>query len=411
MNMQKYSSHFFVLVILFSTFSMTAQFPTTTVQDAAQVSQPSSSLISIDEVSVRSQSAPVKKAKKKVKIKRVKKAVDAHIRQAHQSSDVAVEAQEIIQEPAEPESVPEPMGETEPAQAEVVEADEEEEATDVQPAAEQEETAPALPENAYLVDKIKAVVFAPDGTKVITKSELDRPGLDGRSRTLDDLILERLLLLDALKFKMIPDDETIDKYLANIQRENNLTLDALKKIFTAAGYSYEEGREQFGMMSIVNQILDYKIRSRLIVPEKEVVAYYNTNPETVEATYFIERAVVPYVLGKTHEQQQKEIELFINHGIGLLQIEWQAPYWMAHSEFASDKMFIVALQPGQISMPQETIEGFELFRVKEMKPTHDRPLEERYRDIVEVLRKPKYEQLMEEYKKQLFDTAAVLTFN
>lgn len=308
-----------------------------------------------------------------------------------------------------------PADQSEPVEAAVeaaVESVDEQEAASAKKktkkAGEQEFRDPALPANAYLIDQIEAVVFAPEGTKVITQSELARPGLDGRNRTLDDLILERLLLLDALKFKMIPDDETIDKYLANIQRENNLTLDGLKKIFKAAGYSYEEGREQFGMMSIVNQLLDFKIRSRLIVPEKEVIAYYKANPELIEATYFIERAVVPYTFGKTHEQQQEEIELFINHGIGLLNIDWQAPYWMAQSEFAHDKMFIVTLLPGQISAPQAIADGFELFRVKEAKPEHERPLEDRYREIVEVLRKPKYEQLMEEYKKQLFENAAIL---
>lgn len=347
MNIQKNISQIFIAIALLIPVCMSAQFSNTTVQDAAQVAQPSSALVSIDEVDTRSQSAPVKKEKKKAVV---------------------------------------------PVKTPIIEQHNEE----------------VLPDDAYLVDKIEAVVFAPEGTKVITQSELARPGLDGRNRTLDDLILERLLLLDALKFKMIPDDETIDKYLANIQRENNLTLDGLKKIFKSAGYSYEEGREQFGMMSIVNQLLDFKIRSRLIVPEKEVIAYYNENPEAIEATYFIERAIVPYIFGKTHEQQQEEIELFIKHGIGLLSIDWQAPYWMAHSEFAHDKMFIVDLQPGSISAPQATMDGFELFRVKDSKPAHNRPLEDRYREIVEVLRKPKYEQLMDEYKKQLFDTASIL---
>ena len=268
-----------------------------------------------------------------------------------------------------------------------------------------------LPEDAQLLDKIVAIVFASEGTKVITKSQLDRPGLDGRTRTLDELIFEALLLLDALKFKMAPDDETIDKYLANIQRENNLTLDQLKKIFKSAGYTYEEGREQFGMMSIVNQILDFKIRSRLIVPEKDVVAYYKEHPELIEASYLIERGLIPFADDKTQEQQQNEIELFVNHGTGSIAIDWQPSYWMAHSEFADDKLFITELQPKKISAPQITSEGFEVYRVVESKPAHERPLEDRYRAIVDVLRAPRYEQLMEEYKKQLFDCASILKFD
>lgn len=71
----------------------------------------------------------------------------------------------------------------------------------------------------YLVDSIKAVVYSEDGTEVVTKSDIDRPGLDGSFRTLDDVVLERLMYLDAKRFKILPDEDTIDKHLKAVQRE------------------------------------------------------------------------------------------------------------------------------------------------------------------------------------------------
>src|SRR3989304_1325054 len=109
-----------------------------------------------------------------------------------------------------------------------------------------------------LLDSIKVVIYGVEGTEIITKSDVDRLSLEGKPRTLDDIILERLMYLDAKKFKMQPDEAAIEKHLGAIQRENNLSSNDLKQIFRSAGYSFEEGREQLGMMSAVNSIVDFK---------------------------------------------------------------------------------------------------------------------------------------------------------
>lgn len=268
-----------------------------------------------------------------------------------------------------------------------------------------------LPADAYLVDKINAIVFAQEGQQLITKSDSERLSLEGKPRTLDELILEKLMYLDGLRFKMQADDETIDKHLALIQRENKMTLEDLKKVFQSAGYSYEEGRQQFGMISVINQLLDFKIRSRLIVPEKEVVAYYNAHPEKQEATFYIQRALIYYSEAKTKQAQQEEIELFVTENKGLLKIDWQDPFWVNAGDLAESKKFITFMEQGSISMPQRTPEGFELIKLVEKKAEHMRSLDDRYREISDILRKPRYENLFSDYKNQLFDGASILYFN
>jgi len=268
-----------------------------------------------------------------------------------------------------------------------------------------------LPSDAYLVDEIHAIVFAQEGQQLITKSDTERLSLEGKVRTLDELILEKLMYLDGIRFKMQADDETIDKHLAMIQKENKMTLDDLKKVFQSAGYSYEEGRQQFGMISVINQLLDFKIRSRLIVPEKEVLAYYNAHPEVQEATFQIQRALVYYSESKTKQAQQEELELFVTENKGLVKIEWQDPFWVNAGDLAESKRFITIMEQGSISMPQRTAEGFELIRLVEKKPERVLSMEDRYREISDVLRKPRYETLFNDYKQQLFDGASILYFN
>lgn len=265
-----------------------------------------------------------------------------------------------------------------------------------------------LPADAFLIDKIEAVVFAQEGAQVITKADTNKPSLDGRMRTLDELILESLMYLDAKRMKILPDEATIDKHLEAVQRDNNLTLSDLKNIFKASGYTFEEGREQFGMISVVNQLLDYKIRSRLIIPEKEVVAYFNAHPEKIERAYYIMRAVIPYSYSQNKAAQQQEIEEFISSGQGLVKIDWQEPFWRNDSELPDTKRFLTTMNAGETSKPVAMADGFELFQLKEIRPESMRTLDDRYREIVDILRKPKYEQLFTDYKTQLTNNASVL---
>ena len=268
-----------------------------------------------------------------------------------------------------------------------------------------------LPKDAYLVDKIDAVVFGQEGSQIITKSEVDRPSLEGRPRTLDDIVLERLMYLDGQRFKVTADDEMIDRHLGNIQRDNHMTLEDLKNVFAQAGYSYEEGRRQFGMISVINQVLDFRIRSRLIVPDKEVSAYYKNNPEMLEPCYHVQRALIPYSDAKTRQALLEEVEQFVTQGNGLLEVDWQQGFWVNASDLAENKKFITLMETGAISMPTSTSQGFEIFKLVEKKSERARPYEECYREIAETLKKPRYEQLLDDYKKQLFSESSVLIFS
>jgi SurA N-terminal domain. len=269
-----------------------------------------------------------------------------------------------------------------------------------------------VPDSAFDLDGIAAIVFSPAGTEVVTKRATQCSSLTGAPRTLDDIIFEILAYLDGQKYRIMSDDEAVDRYLSSIQRENNLTLDQLKQIFSEAGYSYEEGREQFKRLQTVNAVLDMKIRSNLIVPREAVQEYYDAHPEVQQASYYIQRGFVPFSSKTSKELQKQEILQFIQTGKGGKHIQWEKkPFWIDHDEVADDKSFIFTMQPDQISDPVALENGFEIFRLKERKEQRVASLEERFKDIVDILRKPKFEELMSTYKKHLFDTTSILYFN
>ncbi len=68
------------------------------------------------------------------------------------------------------------------------------------------------------------------------------------------------------------------------------------------------------------------------------------------------------------------------------------------------------MEQGDISLPQEVAGGFEMFKLVEKTPETVKSLDDSYRDIVDILRRPKYEELMEKYKTALMKNASVVYF-
>merc|ERR1712146_310880 len=96
-----------------------------------------------------------------------------------------------------------------------------------------------------------------------------------------------LVFQDALRHKITIDEEIIDKYLANIQRQNKFTAEQMQGIYESAGITERDARQQLKIMYANNMMIDHKITSRLIIPEKEVVAFYEDNPIVKPAKYYI----------------------------------------------------------------------------------------------------------------------------
>lgn len=254
--------------------------------------------------------------------------------------------------------------------------------------------------NLVLLDQIEVVVYGQD-VEIITKSDVDRPALGGGFRTKEDIVFERKVLLDAKKHHLPQDEESIDAYLAQIQREYNLSQEQLEEIFVASGYTVQEGREQLQMMQTINTMLDIKIRSNVIIPRKNVEEYYKNNPVVIEATYTLERAFVPQSPKISADEQYNILVKYSKTKKGVAGIVWSDSFTLNHSEIAESKQFIYRMKPGEISRPCLVAGGFELFRLVEKTEEYVKSLEDSYKEIVDILRRPKYEELMEEYRDHL----------
>src|SRR5439155_22881496 len=93
-----------------------------------------------------------------------------------------------------------------------------------------------------------------------------------------------------------------------------------------AGWLPEEAREEFRLITDVNQIESFKIYSQMIVPEREIIAYYEEHPEFEEAAYQIQRVVIPYDFEREVEEQKTQLLIDLKrHNI---QLNWSEPFWI-----------------------------------------------------------------------------------
>lgn len=258
------------------------------------------------------------------------------------------------------------------------------------------------PEAAIELDSISAVVVGPEKTDVITKSDVTRPGIDGRVHSLETRTRESQISMDAEKYKMV-DEDSVERQLKEIKRENNLSDEELEQIFTAGGYTIAEGKEQFKTMTGVNQMTGFRIMSRLTISHREMELYWNENPVYLEPSYELVRATTDFDVANTVKDLQRKMN---DHSVV---IAWSEPFTINESEVAEDKQFICKLKPGQIKVVKHP-DFFELFKSMSILPRRPVPLAEREQEIDNVLREKKYRTLFQEYQEELNRTTAVIRF-
>lgn len=264
-----------------------------------------------------------------------------------------------------------------------------------------------IPAHAELLDTIHVVLYAQEGAEIVTLSDVRRPSLSGQPRTQEDIIFEQLINLDAKKHKVQPTEEEVDRYLNAIQRDNNITAEQLEQVFASVGFTKEEGRGEIARMNAVNTMMDYKIRSNLVVPRKEVEEYYQANPQYTPDERIVEQLYVPYA--KVSDTDAKEaITNFIKKGTGIDGVSWSSPFSITREEIAAEKEFIFSMKRGEVSEVEDNGSGYETYRIVEVKEPRLLTLDERYMEIVSTLRQPLYEQKLQEYKDKLYSSAAVV---
>lgn len=271
--------------------------------------------------------------------------------------------------------------------------------------------APQKKSKRVFVDGIQAVFRGSEGVDLVLASEVNRPRLDGSIATLQDSLTNLAFAQEARRYKIFPTPEEIEKQYEMIANSNKKTVKELDAMVMQAGFTPAEARKEFAQINAVNSLINYKVTGNMVVPESEVVAYYEENPEYEPASYLIETTLVPFSSVQSRSEQLAQLQALANAGDPNNILNWADQLWINEEDIAADKKFLTELSSGQISLPREAFNGFQLFRLAKKKAARLKSLDERYGQIVTILRRPKYTELMNTFQKELMDNASVIIFN
>lgn len=250
------------------------------------------------------------------------------------------------------------------------------------------------------VDRVLAIVYTPEGMVPICQADL-RPGIDGTPRTLKDVILNNLVLMDGKKSKILKDDNDSEqkeedaKYLYKIQKQHKLTNDDIIELFKGMGYTYEEGLKELHNMRVTDTVLDIKVRSKIMPDKKDIEKYCAENPAYV---YVLSSATLPYEEKINKKEQLEKIDKDIKTGEIVNSITWDGPFDIKETGIASEKAHIKNMKVNDIKLEEDN-DGIKLLRLVEKK---EETAQERSKEVAHLLSKDRFENFMDKYQKGLF---------
>lgn len=241
---------------------------------------------------------------------------------------------------------------------------------------------------------------------VITHKELNRPSINGTPQSKEEVIKARKIEYEGVHvFKMPIPDEAITNYLRQLKEQHGMTEEQFKQKFELAGYSYQEGIDELRRMLIVDQLFNFKIKSRLVVPEADVRAYYNAHPQELPESYNIKQGSLSG--GILTPQELVELKETGKHSN---LVDWNTPFWLADEDMAASLAHIKELPEGSIAAVMPNGSGYDVIQLIKKRPKRMRTFEESYKEITEILQRPLFEKLVKEYEKELEKKYEVVYF-
>ena len=104
----------------------------------------------------------------------------------------------------------------------------------------------------------------------VSQNDTFKEGLKG-------LIAQKLLTAEVKKYDEKVDDAQVDKYIADVEQERNITDAQLKQSLAQNGVSWEDFRKQGRMELEKAMMLNDELRQHVTIPVEEIQAYYDAH--------------------------------------------------------------------------------------------------------------------------------------
>ncbi len=292
--------------------------------------------------------------------------------------------------------------------------------------------------SAELIDRIVAVV----NDKIITLSELNislQPYLlqirsmgrapeeesqflyTVRQKALDKLINDKLTDLKAKEYQVNITDDDIDRTIERIKESNYHTDEDFRKILAQEGLTVEEYRLDIRNQMTRSRVVDYEVRSKVVITKEDIMAYYNANQEKyagqkkyrlrnilMKPSPFAGEGAMEKILDKMQNilAQLQEGESFSE----LARLYSQSPYAGEGGDLGFFKLDDISpqirnafkeLKAGEWTEALDTEQGFQIFYIEEIEDSPGKSLEEVSQEIEKLLYNEKMSERFNAWVKEM----------
>ncbi len=258
-----------------------------------------------------------------------------------------------------------------------------------------------------LFDQGVVVISGPVANTMVTHSDVfEKTDLYGVKMFLKKLIEYEVIRQEVMDTKMPYDESATEKYIANIQKVNNLSLSDLEDLAAQSGRTLYELKQLLTSQYLYDFFLYHKFRTHLVPTDQDVQDYFNNNPDVQPGHCVIQVAFVDFD-DNNKNQVSAKIDGILAGKISDESISWSDPIKVNMADIAEEKLFIKNMEEGQVHKLQDK-SSFELYKLASKKDEYTVPLEERKASIIETLNRQMYEDLLAKYQEHMLDNVAII---
>jgi hypothetical protein len=258
------------------------------------------------------------------------------------------------------------------------------------------------------LNEVRASITGPQETVLIVTLDIRR-GLSGEERTLRDIVLEELMLLDAQKLGIQVNKEEVDTHINQLQKTYGHTRSQLEALFQSLGFTNEEGYEQLRRKKVIEKILGYRLSmgKRDVVTAEDVEAYWREHGPVEEATY----TLATVFMESTRDLEAMQAWLATQEGGAALEhaLNPDKAFTLKDSELSPERRLMVDKAIGTIIAVEPAKHGFEVTKLTAKTASRATPLasgdakedKKRYAEIEQIIRQRRFKEVYESYQRSL----------
>ena len=248
---------------------------------------------------------------------------------------------------------------------------------------------------------------------------------DARQKILELLIDEKIAQAKIKELRIQVSDKQVDSYVEKLKRDNQLTQEDLVAGLEKEGLSYEKYRERIKRDIERAQLIEYEVRSKIIIREETIQKYYEEQKGTFGVAEKVQLAGI-FLMRKNLKSEEEMRELYskaqeiaaklkagadfsqmagtYSDGPGAKQGGDLGQFTVDHLE-PGLKSVVEALPEGGISDPLVRPNGIQIIKVVKKQTGKIRSLEEMKEAIYGILYQEEVNRRYQNWIKELRESA------